>query len=452
MMIADIYRNNNLLQYLLFFAILIFTLEHLASVAEVKLNVVSDAAGYLGNSKIPFFSIDYWFSMRPVGYPTFIKFMQSNPNLVAAMQSLLHIASWSFFSFYLYIKSRNKLFGFLSGLTVLFIAMQPDIALWTHHVLTESLTFSFIAWILILIYEFLISEKKRYFYILLFILVSYSTIRDVNAFYVVTFIVAFAMFYFYKYINKIIFIVSSILLISTLFFSTYTANHAGNSIMNKRWMFPYFNLFGHRFLTNPELLQSMKIEGMPINEALLRKKNVWASGKDTVGQGWYDDPELKEFRDWVVKSGKSKYTKFLITHPSYTFGEIYLNRHTIFHYTKAINNAYYLKGYKIDNIFTYTKMENITFYIYLSLLIAIIILLSFILRKNIFNKYTMPMLTLLLPIGLLAIITFHGDAMEVHRHTLIVPILLKTTLFMIAYIFANELFTKKPVKCDKYAK
>ncbi len=434
--------DSKLLKYLLCFAIFLFALEHLSSMAEVKLNVAFDAAGYLRHSKIPFFSIDYWLGMRPVGYPTFIKLMHHNPNQVAAIQSLLYMTSWSFFSLYIYTRSRNKLFGFFSGLTILFIAVQPDIALWSHHILTESLTFTFIPWASILLYEFLISERKQYFYILLFLLVYFSTIRDVNTFYIATFIIIFAILYFYNYINKVNFILSSTLLVFALFFSNYTTNHAGNTIMEKRWIFPYFNLVGHRFLTNSELLQYMQKEGMPVNEALLRKKNVWASrkAKDDMGFGWYDDPELKNFREWVAQSGKTKYTKFLLTHPAYTFGQIYAHKDEIFHYLNKPHH--FLKGYKIDNTFTYSKIRNETFYKYLFILISVIIVLSFILKKTIINKYTIPMLTLLLPIGLLTVVTFHGDAMEVHRHTLIIPILLKVTMFMLAYALGNELFIK----------
>ncbi len=441
---------DKIYKYILFFAILLFVLEYLASTASIQFNHTVDAVGYYYFSKVPFFSTDFWLGMRPVGYPIFIKLLHSNPNLVVAVQSFLYIFSWAFFALYLYVRAKNKLFGLFSGLGILFIAIQSSISAWTHHVLTESLTFTLLAWIFMLLYEFIISREKRYMYFLLFVLLVYSTIRDVNAYYVITFIIVFSILFFYQYINKYNFIVASLILFFSFAFSDYTANHSRDTVSDKsltfqsdgktiahRWVFPYMNLMGRRFLTNPELLDYMEKEGMPVNDALLKLKNVWG------GPWWYSDPELKKFRDWVAQSGKSTYTKFLITHPQYTFGQIYSKRHQVFHYNQKEQKWYYLQGYKTDNIFTYSTIKNITFYKYLFLLIIIIILLSFLLRKNIFNVYTIPILTLLLPIGLLSVLTYHGDAMNIFRHTLIIPVLLKTTMFMLVYVFGNELFLKR---------
>ena len=412
-----------------------------------------DAQGYYHLSKVPFFSTDFWMGMRPMGYPLFIKLFNSNPNLVMAVQSLFYLFSWSFFSIYLYNKAKNKLFGLVSGVGVLFLVIHPSISAWTHHVLTESLTFTLIVWIFVFLYEFLMSREKKNIFFLLLVLVFYSTIRDVNAYYVVFFIAVFLVLLFYKYISKLYFITASIILLSSFIFSDYTANHSCNTIANNeqmtfqsdgktianRWVFPFMNIMGRVVLNNPTLFEYMKNEGMPINDALLKQKNAWG------GQGWYDNPDLQNFRDWVVKSGKSTYTKFLITHPSYTFGRLYLHRHHVFHYNMMEQKWFYvnyLPGYKPDNIFTYSAVNNIIIYKYLFLFMAVIVFFSLIVRKNILNIHTIPILILLLPIGLLSVVTYHGDAVDLSRHTLIIPFLIKITILMLIYVLGNELFLK----------
>ncbi len=438
---------NNSFLIILCFTILLFILEYLSSVTTVIFSHVLDAVGYYYFSKVPLLTTDFWLGMRPVGYPLFIKLLQSNPNLVAAAQSLLYVVSWSFFAIYLYIRSNNKLFGLLSGIAILLIAIHPSISVWTHNILTESLTFTLVIWILILLYEFIVSKNKLYMYSLLLILFLYSTIRDVNAYYVITFILVFSILYFYKNINKYNFIIANIIILTSFAISDYTANHSRDTVSDKsltfqsngktiahRWVFPFMNLAGRRFLTNKELFDYMKKEGMPINDALLKQKNAWG------GMGWYDNSELKEFRDWVAKSAKSTYTKFLITHPKYTFGKIYENRYKIFHYNQKESKTYYLRGYKLDNIFTYSSISNKDFYRYLFYTVLIVILLSIFLRKNIFNERTLPIVALLLPIVLLTVVTYHGDAVDIFRHTVIIPFLLKVTIFMLIYVFGNELF------------
>ncbi len=445
----NLFNESKFFKYILLFAILVFILEYLASISNMLFGHVPDAVGYYYFSKVPLFSTDFWLGMRPVGYPLFVKLLHSDPHLVTAAQSLLYIFSWSFFALYLYIRSNNKLFGLVSGLAILLIAIHPTVSIWTNHVLTESLTFTLVIWILILLYEFIVSRKKQYMYALLLLLFIYTTIRDVNAYYVMTFIIVFSILFFYKHISKYNFIIANIIILSSFAISDYTANHSRDTVSDKsltfrsngktiahRWVFPFMNLAGRRFLTNDEIFEYMKKEGMPVKNALLKQKNAWA------GEGWYDNPELKDFRDWIVQSGKSTYTKFLITHPQYTFGTIYKNRYQIFHYKKNESTSYHLRGYSTDNIFTYSSIDNMKFYKYLFYAILILILLSFFLRKNIFNVYTIPILALLLPIALLTVVTYHGDAVDIYRHTVIIPFLLKITMLMLFYVFSNELFKK----------
>jgi hypothetical protein len=446
-------KIDRVLKIILILAILIFVLEYLASMLDARVTHAIDAIGYYRFSKVPFFSIDFWLGMRPAGYPLFIKLLNSNPNLVIAVQSLFYLFTWTFFAFYLYARAQNKLFGLFGGVGLLVIVLHPSIAAWTHHVLTESLTFTFIAWIYMALYEFMISKNKKYLYYLVVLLVFYSTLRDVNAYYVISFVGIFGVLLFYKYLSKLNFITMSLILVASFVFSDYTANHSRNTITGKeltfqsegktianRWVFPFMNIMGRTVLNHPTLFEYMKNEGMPVNEALLKQKNKWG------GEGWYDNPDLQSFRDWVVKSGKSTYSKFLITHPGYTFGSIYQYRHPIFHYNIAESNWYYkdyLNGYKPDNLFEYSKITNLIIYKILLMLLGIIVFLSLVFRKNIWNANTIPMLILLLPIGLLAVVTYHGDAVDVFRHTLIVPFLVKITMVMVIYVLGNALWRRK---------
>ena len=155
-------KVDTTLKFLLFLAILIFVVEYLASMLDARVTHVIDAVGYYRFSLVPFFTTDFWLGMRPIGYPLFIKILDSNPNLVIAVQSLFYLVTWSFFTIYLYRRAQNKLLGFMSGLITLVMVLHPSISAWTHHVLTESLTFTFIPWIYMGLYEFLITKNKKY--------------------------------------------------------------------------------------------------------------------------------------------------------------------------------------------------------------------------------------------------------------------------------------------------
>jgi len=447
-------KIDTFFKFLLFLVILIFVLEYLSCIVDARVVHIIDAVGYYHFSKVPFFSADFWLGMRPVGYPLFIKLLQSNPNLVIAVQSLFYLVTWSFFAIYLYKRATNKLFGLISGTGVLVIVLHPNIAAWTHHVLTESLTFTFVPWIYMLLYEFLITKSKKYIYFLLSLLVFYSTIRDVNAYYVLFFILIFGILWIYKYLNRKDFLLASLVLLAAFIFSDYTANHSRNTITGKeltfesegktvanRWVLPFLDVMGHVVLNNSSMFEYMKKEGMPVNKALLEQKDKW--GVD----GWYDKPDLQAFRDWLAKSGKSTYTKFLVTHPVYTFGSIYAHRHQIFHYNMVEKDRYYKKylwGYKVDNIFEYSSIENLMIYRILFGLIIILVLFSLIYRRMPRTSYVVVFGSLFLPIILLAVITFHGDSGDRFRHTLIIPFLLKMTMLMFIWVFGNELLSKKP--------
>jgi hypothetical protein len=443
------------LSLLLHFAVALFVLEYLASILAVTPQVYQggDSFGYYIMSKTPLFSSEFWFQMRPVGYLLVLKLFDQNVHLVGAVQIALHLFTWSYFAYYLQAKSNNKVFGTLAALTVLMIGIQPEISIWASVILTESLSITLFLWIVIIAYELVETRHKKYLYLLLGLLVFYSTIRDVNAYFSLLFLLPLWLIYFFRFIGRSDILLATVVLVFAFGLSNYTANHAENPYENNelkvkvddryvgpRWLLPYFNVVGARFLEDQTILSFFKQEGMPINEALLRKNDIGGALHDSEGQGWYTDPDLKTYREWVLEKGKSTYVKFLLMHPEYTLGKIYQYKNRILHFDAISDDRINrLPGYRVDNIVTYSTVNNLDIYRYFLYILLALILLWAVLGRNPLN-HTAGMMVLLLFLAFpIALITYHGDGGDVYRHTIIVPVLIKIPMLMLIYAMGNAL-------------
>ncbi len=171
---------------------------------------------------------------------------------------------------------------------------------------------------------------------------------------------------------------------------------------------------------------------MPVNEAVLAQANKWASS-DTFAV--YRDPALADFLAWVTSQGKSTYSAYLLEHPGYTSGEIVDHRQLILHQLPSALEGYYPKEYR--------PIVQGMFAIEASLLWAILPAAALLpyrlwqrrrgLRPNDAWKVSLAVAALV-PLPVLMVISYHGDAMDVARHSVIVAVYARLYLVFIAFI------------------
>jgi hypothetical protein len=175
----------------------------------------------------------------------------------------------------------------------------------------------------------------------------------------------------------------------------------------------------------------------PINKALLAKQNYWASTEQCV---FYTDPELDDFRNWVSQNGKASYAKFLLLHPRYSLGEIWKNRKIIFHSDRYYLEVYESSEFVASRLYATGAVSNGLIYLFFIIASLLLFVASVRLGNKIEFLKLFSILSIFFPIAALFFVSFHGDAMEVSRHTIPAVILLKVWLTIVLFFIGDGVF------------
>ena len=423
--------------------LMLFAYESISVGIGAGTEIVSDAKQYY-DIAVAFgvFTKEFWSAMRPVGVPLVYKLVDYNVEGFITIQVLAHLLTWGGFAWYVFRRIRSRFISLALVAVVLLIAILPDVVIWNYLGLTESLSFSFLPVIAILLCELIRAPKFLVYLGYLAALAFYSMLRDVNSYFVLTMAVALVFLFIGRKLSARQTIVGVLVSCILFGFSVYTAGHAGEPITYKRWYFPLVNVISHRVLPDPEMRAYMVKHGMPLSDALLRKERVWAGDKDASGFSVYNDPELVEFREFLGTSGKTVYTRYLIEHPIYVLRGIWTNRSAIFHTDDFILEGYLQDGVDTDVLAPFSNVKNSWIYLGLALICAVPIVSMIRQRVRLSVWEVAPVLTMVFSTFPLSIVAYYGDAMEISRHTLVVSLTLKVALIALAIVLYTAIEDK----------
>ncbi|MFZ5897248.1 MAG: hypothetical protein ACOY0T_39680 [Myxococcota bacterium] len=112
---------------------------------------------------------------------------------------------------------------------------------------------------------------------------------------------------------------SLVVLCFTLLAAAFAAQ--ATSRASGRYDFPLMNVIFRRVLPNPHKLDYFARElGMPLNRQLLSRRGTFASSHKRYA---FREPALQAFRDWIAARGYTAYQRYLVNHPLLTAQEAY---------------------------------------------------------------------------------------------------------------------------------
>jgi hypothetical protein len=297
--------------------------------------------------------------------------------------------------------------------------------------LSESLTLSLLPVLLILGHEFLRSHNPRYLTAMVLTACLLATVKDVGAY----FSLSFGAFVFLVTLMRLISWRRGLLYVSVLVaifgFALFSAEASQGPGMQKRWVFPLLNNIGQRILVDPDRTEEFRIRGMPVDEALLRQRGMFASANDWA---MYNDPQLEAFRTWLVAEGRRVYGQSLVRHPRRTIRDTWRG-------LQDVNTNYlaYMRPYQppgpLNAGFT-EALARPSARMYRGALILAGLLSSIVIRRRRGPAIRLLVLhlSLGLPIIVAAVVSVNGDAMELWRHTSFVFVLAR--LWLLLFLFA----------------
>lgn len=401
------------------------------NLSSVEVREFPDTKGYTNKASLPLFSccrfgpLGWWMLGRSPTVPLFYKLAGNVPHSIAILQVSLSILSWGFLAMLVSRALQTDWLKLAVFLIILLFSLSDDIMIWDGFLLSDSISLSLMA---LLVGSWLWLLEKwdwRKAALMLIVAFLWAFSRDTNAW--VIFILACLLITVGSLSRS-----RHYLFIAAVFVMFFTANEISQNY-SRRWVTAFINVVARRILPNPEWTAYFAQRGMPVTPALMSLSGQLAWSQDWI---FYKDPALKEFRDWVYRSGKSSYTRFLLAQPAITIQEPLRNIEGLV----APKLSYYgSPGF--SPILTGALAEVIYFKKWALLWVwasGIIVGSAFVIAIQENKLRWLVPLTLVILAYPHAAVAWHGDPMDIGRHALQAGVHFRLGLWMLL-LFAGDM-------------
>jgi len=374
----------------------------------------TDTGVYIIMASKPIWSADFLEGSRPFTVPLLYKLFNSNFILIAFFQSIFSLLCWSFLAFQISNVIKSRWLKIPAFTLVLLFSLSENIIQWDSVLLSESVSLSLMALFLAGWFWILNSWKWQKVVYLVVVAFFWTFSRETNAWIILMIGIITAVIAVWKGSFKRYLIIAGVFI---LFFATNEIS----SNTGHRWIFPFLNILSQRILPNKENTSFFSKNGMPVTPALMRMSGKWASRENWA---YYRDPALKDFRMWLHNNGKSTYIHWLLSRPYQTLKEPISNRQRLL---SSREQNYFSPGFSPVLPVLLNKIVYPTDHLLLVILMLIFIIfeaIGLIISQRVYwyNPAWIVLLFMILLIYSHAFLVWHGDAMEIGRHSLQVSV------------------------------
>ncbi len=412
-----------LLAYLaVFLLVLGIKLSFWAQAAETK--SYPDTRTYLAITGLNVWSPYFWMGARPPTFPFWLKLWGGEAAMVRVAQCYLSTFSWLLLGLSLRGHLQSEPVRFLSFSLLLCLSLAPGFALWDGVLLSESLANSLLILCLAAWLWLLKQWRRPRVALVLSLTFLWVFCRDVHASVglgvglILLGLAARARFSKY-----------GVLALGYLTISLLSLDLAG---LAKRWTFPFHNIVGQRILPTWKNRSIFLENGMPLNDALMERSGTWA-GSD--GRAWDVDPKLRHFRKWRDNYGRKTYFKFLWLRLDWALQEPIRHAETMLDPSVW---TYAPPGYPLHAL-PFPRalyMKNLT---WIQILLAAFVLGYALTPARDSGKaaWWVAIVLMLTAYGH-AFAVYHGDAMELARHSVGVALQLRLGFWLLVLLLLDH--------------
>ncbi len=369
-----------------------------------------DTVVYVGMASHPIFSSAFLAGARPFTVPLIYKLFDSNFFLIAFAQTIFSILCWSFLAFQLRKVIQSVWLKEAAFILIFLFSLSENIIGWDTVMLSESISISFMALFLAGWLWILNGWKWQKLIFLIVAAFFWVFSRETNAWIILIIGGITAVIGIWKRANWRYFIFTGI------FFLFFAANEVSSNL-GHRWTFPFLNVLTQRILPDKQNTAFFSEYGMPITPALVRMSGKWASSEN---RAFFKDSALENFRKWLYSNGKSTYIHWLLSRPYKSLKEPVANIKGLLSFKGKV---YYTSGFSpvlpavVESIIY--PNDHLTFVVLLLCFVSIIVFsLTIVAKAYRYNSVWIVLLSMILLIYPHAFLVWHGDAMEIGRHSL----------------------------------
>ena len=397
----------------------------------VRVGYGHDSQIYIAAAKAPIWSTK--FLATPYGgpflFPLLAKLCLRNLRAIVLVQSAIAVGAWLFLAHTIACKLRAPAARWVAVIALLLLALSPSVLLWNATISTESLSVSLLC-IAIALWIRLVggSTKRLDFAAFTAVLVALACTRDTNAYLlVVVFAISVLVAFARRDLRRRCAVIAAVCAIASVG-SIAASNHAG------RWYNPLNETISIRLLGSPMATRYLVAHGMPLdaNVRRLHAPHMYPFLRHDL----LSAPRYKPYRTWALNRGQATYTSFLLTHPAWDLSQPFDDRDRLL--------APRLRGYGRLFHDEPRGVFNIVGAIgnpASPLLTEVWIGLAALAAVALWRCASRPNRRLLLAIGVVAmlvvphyLLVWHGDALEIDRHSLTAAVQLRLVLWIVTAI------------------
>lgn len=392
--------------------IIISVFARVALVTRVLPRVLGDSPVYLEMSKLPLVSSGFLAGLRPCLVPLIYKVCSANELAIIIVQATFGAIAWGLLALTV-AKNLTPQVRVIAIVVILSFSFCQNIVQWDSLVLSESLSLS----LMVLHIAAWLCHQNRWLQTVAVVVtgILWALSRDTSA-YVLAMLCPAMIGYALLYRR------AQHAAIAIIFAFAFAASVVSADV-GERWLFPFLNTLSQRVLPNSEARRFFSERGMPVSPSLLRLSGKWASSEDGA---YYREPKLESFRRWVRSCGKAVYLKFLLSRPLYFLLEplkdtgdlliadaIGIQQRLTPSQFRYVEKVAYPSFYGRPSIFADARMNvRLKFVVWMSLCGVF----SFVALRAHRSAAIVPLTMIALVIPMMFVV-WHGDAMEVGRHS-----------------------------------
>lgn len=307
-----------------FVIILLIRLFHFYALPEV--GETFDSLTFKDMASLPWTDAGLWCGLKPPLVPLCYKILQIHPPAIVTFQIICSILCWGLLALAVSKTVTTLWLKPLAYTLMLLFGLSTDIILWDFMILSESLSISLFALLMAIVFGLL--NQWHPAKLLAFIIIGgvWALCRETNAWLLLIMAIVVAMIGLLQRKHRVACFV--LVLCWGAFFAANTMSakmgaqkwtfpstfaHAAFELpprMGQRWVFPFLNVLTQRILPNPAKVQWFADHGMPVTPDLMHLAGQWGAGDNFAA---YRLASLQPFRVWLLNQGPTCYIKYLIS-------------------------------------------------------------------------------------------------------------------------------------------
>lgn len=307
--------------------------------ASMQAGETYDSLVFKDMAALPWTDAGLWCGLKPPLVALCYKIIQIHPRAIITFQISLALLCWGLLAWAIARLITTPWLKPLAYTLVLLFGLSTDIILWDFMILSESLSVSLFALLTATAGGLLYRWHPVKFWTLIITGGAWAFCRETNAWLLLGLAVIIGVTGLFRRERRVACLVLALCWL--VFFAANsmsakmsaqkwtvpaTSNHAAFELppqMGQRWVFPFLNVLTQRILPNPAKVQWFTDHGMPLTPDLMHLAGQWGAGDNFAA---YHLPALQPFRTWLINHGQSGYIKYLICNYRATILAPWLNR------------------------------------------------------------------------------------------------------------------------------